>query len=105
MVSRIFSLAVRTLALPPAEQKSIYPPFADLTFELVDDFDNATIMGAWKEFEATLDEAHREPLLALTQAIEQLTDFDWEYDEDNIEAVLAADGPLQAHNRGSAGQV
>lgn len=87
-VPAAFALALRTLALPPWEQMEVYPPFADITFELVDDYEIATTTDTFLEYEERLDGCSRMALGALKAAIEEIPDIDWEWDSDNIESVL-----------------
>ncbi len=100
----MFSLAVRTLALPPSEQKNIYAPFVDITFELVDDFEKATTTGNFKEYEATLNEGRRRAINSLKQAIERLEGRDWEYDDWDIEAVLSRSAWVEVRERARDGE-
>jgi hypothetical protein len=84
-----FEIAVRTLAAPPRVQASVYPPFADITFELVDDFGKATDYDGYFEYETTLSVSHRNAVNALKNTIENLEDDDWDWTPDNIEQVLS----------------
>ena len=84
-----FHLAVRTLALDPKQQARIYPPFVDVTYELVDDFDNAITTGEFEAYAKTLSLEQKTALDSLKDAAQNIPDEDWWDPYITIEAVLA----------------
>ena len=97
----MFQQAVLTLALPASEQSRVFPSFCDITFELIDDFDNAIITEEFKGYEAKVDGARRATLEALKEAVEKLDDEDWDYYPDTIEETLARQNWLDIRQRAS----
>lgn len=83
-----FETSARVLAAPPRAQARVYPPFADITFELADDFDKSTDYEGYREFAKTIAPEQLSAIEDVKAAIDDLEPLDWDWNPDNIEDIL-----------------